>query len=79
MTSNQIVQNGGGHLLSMHKGSPIHLLQHVYPEYNWSISKRHTVPHRYWNDIEHQRKSMDELETNLSIFNIPIKPLTLRY
>ena len=51
--------------LRLYGNSPSKLLQHIYPEYDWSLWKFDTVPMGYWQSTQNIEIFIDRLETQL--------------
>jgi len=62
-----IAKKGGWGLLAKYNGSRIKLIQSVYPEYKFDISKFGVVPRNYWKDMTNQRNFMDQVAKTLHI------------
>ena len=77
----QVEELGGRSLLRQYSGSMSKskrligltimklVLKEIYPSHNWDVSKFVSLPHRYWEDVNNQRKFFDDLASKLSIHN----------
>ncbi len=57
----------GSSLINKYNGSINKLLQAVYPEHSWDLSKFDTMSKGYWEDTKMQRSFMDTLAKKLNI------------
>jgi hypothetical protein len=62
-----LVKIGGGSLLMNHKNSRLQLLQNAYPEYNWLPWKFDVLPHKFFDNVNNQRKFMEWAGKELKI------------
>ena len=58
---------GGKKILRDYNSSTMRLLTTVYPEYDWLPWKFERVPHRFWENVENQRKFLDWASVQLNI------------
>lgn len=58
--------NGSG-LLLRYSGSPSKLIRAIFPEHDWNDNNRRRVTKGYWNDIQNQRKFMEQLFEKLGM------------
>jgi len=50
ISQKEIIDNGGGGLLSKHKGSRLKIAKSVYPEYKWLMSRfKMVIGAKYWH------------------------------
>jgi hypothetical protein len=54
-----IITKGGVTLLNKYLGSPIKLLQSIYPEHYWMIWKFSIVPTGYWDKPQNRKEFVD--------------------
>jgi hypothetical protein len=66
----QIESIGGSGLLSVYKGSPVHLLSTVYPEYNWLPWKFSNVPVAYWTNVNNIKQFVNWISSQLNVTNL---------
>ena len=86
LTQPKIHSHYGSGILNVFQGSPIKLLQFLYPKYDWLFWKFVSAPNNAWDDIENQQKYLrhylngEPIETlySLSIKDLP-HGLTLKY
>ena len=67
ITTKHLQDNGGYQILNIYGNSPSKLLQHVYPEYDWSLWKFDTVPKGYWQSTSNIENFINRLATQLDI------------
>ncbi len=67
ITWKTLLHQGARSLLRKYDGSPSKLLQNVYPEYSWDLSKFSTVPRKYWSSITNQRNFMNQIVNKFNI------------
>jgi hypothetical protein len=81
ITLKNIQENGATGLVAKYGGSPSKLVQAIYPQHQWILSKFDTVPRGYWSDKENQKNFMDWLGKELGFedmddwYNISLKDL----
>lgn len=66
VTSTDFIKNGGKTLLNRFEGSPPKVITSVFPDHKWYMWKFGTVPMRYWEERENQKKYLEWLGVQLS-------------
>lgn len=56
LSTAEIRRRGGFGLLRLHDGSVSKILQSVFPEFQWDLSKFVRKPRNYWDSIDQQRE-----------------------
>jgi hypothetical protein len=65
LTTAEIRRKGGHGLLKYHNGSVSKILEAVFPEFKWDISKFVRKPRNYWSSTEKQREFVEGLGLKL--------------
>ena len=64
--ADDVARAGGVRLIHIYNGSLAAALMDVFPEYNWNLFK-FQVPKGYWDDVNVQRKFLEEISSKLKI------------
>lgn len=65
LTGEDVAKNGGGSLLTNHRGSPSLLVRSVFPEHTWGAHWFGKVPQGHWKDMANTRAFVDWLGKEL--------------
>ena len=78
---NEVINKGGSAILAQYGKSIGQILCSLYPEHPWDIWKLDRVPTKYWENIENQRRFMDQLANQLNVKQLndwyKVKPIDI--
>lgn len=61
VTQDKLLEAGAGRVSVFYEHTPLYMLPALYPYYNWKLWKFPKVPNSYWEDLQNQRKYLEDM------------------